>query len=85
MTKLSENEIATVGRDGKVKLWRILEGTSVEEIACYKEHEGFVNSVTFIPSIPYYPEGKKTKRNTRNVNVIFADCCLRCSAEWGNG
>lgn len=56
MAKVSSDQIATAGRDGWVKLWRI--GTEgIEEIASYKEHEGFVNSVAYIPSIPEYPQG----------------------------
>lgn len=58
MAKLvNDEEIVTAGRDGYVKLWHISED-SINDIASYKEHEGFVNSVAYIPSIPEYPEGK---------------------------
>lgn len=52
--------IVTAGRDGWVKLWQITNDSSefINEVGSYKEHEGFVNSVAYIPTIPDYTEGK---------------------------
>ena len=56
MAKISNNQIVTAGRDGAVRLWQIEEGNCFETL-CIKEHEGFVNAVTFIPSTSDYPNG----------------------------
>lgn len=47
----------STGRDGSVKLWKF-DGDEIIKINEYKEHEGFINSIAFIPSTPEYTEGK---------------------------
>lgn len=47
----------TAGRDGAVKLWKF-DGGNWVQVGCIEEHEGFVNSIAFIPSTSDYPNGK---------------------------
>ncbi len=70
--------IVTAGRDGWVKLWQVTN-ESINEVGSYKEHEGFVNSVAYIPTIPDYTEGKFI------LFLIFAiNSCFRCYYERWN-
>lgn len=51
----------TAGRDGAVRIWQIESDGLMNELNCYMEHEGFVNSVAFIPETTEYPEGRKQR------------------------
>lgn len=74
--KVSEDQIATAGRDGAVRLWQIGDDKNCVETLCIKEHEGFVNAVAFIPSTSDYSEGKILLISF-SKSVYRADCKRR--------
>lgn len=56
LARVSDSQFLSAGRDGAVRLWQSSEASSIQ-ILEFKEHEGFVNSVAFIPSTEEYPRG----------------------------
>ena len=59
MAKIANDRIVSAGRDGAVKIWQIdRETDGINEVLSYREHDGFVNSVAFIPETLEFPQGK---------------------------